>query len=306
MNPNGSCTNDELKDPYIIHYPRIVAISNEHGDQVELIEFFECAGGAMWSKKQYAKSPLVLDVRCVGPSMRYLIRPGVVNLPLEGSRFPAGISSCIVEKDEIAITYIGMGGGGVGAAACRSDARGVIRSRSDPAGGGKIAGATIWMPKRQRILIGVDDTDTAEEGATWTLVHNIAKAVENEDSVYLSHTIVQLFPVPYRTKNCVSIVVEFATTNRESLVNRFESLLRKYTLSDKTGMTVYSGFSPSRELLDFGRSVKRGEITRDLITGLKDPAISIVMNGRGIIGAVAALPFFTSYEEALELCSGKI
>ena len=89
-----------------------------------------------------------------------------------------------------------MGGGGVGAAACRSDAAGVLRSRSDQAGGGKVAGATLWLPRRQRVLIGVDDTDTPEEGATWTLVHNIAKAVEDEQSVYLSHTIVQLFPVP--------------------------------------------------------------------------------------------------------------
>ena len=64
-----------------------------------------------------------------------------------------------------------------------------------PPGGGKIAGATIWLPRSQRVLIGVDDTDTREEGATWTLVHNIAKAVEDEHSVYLSHTIVQLFPV---------------------------------------------------------------------------------------------------------------
>ena len=106
-----------------------------------------------------------------------------------------GISSCIVDKSEIAVTYIGMGGGGVGAAACRSDAAGVLRSRSDESGGGKVAGSTIWLPRMQRVLIGVDDTDTPEEGATWTLVHNIAKAVEDEQSVYLSHTIVQLFPV---------------------------------------------------------------------------------------------------------------
>ena len=29
------------------------------------------------------------------------------------------------------------------------------------------------------------------------------------------------------------------------------------------------------------------------------------MDGRGIIGAVAAIPFYTRYEEALELCSGQ-
>jgi methanogenesis imperfect marker protein 11 len=237
--------------------------------------------------------------------MRYQLKPGTVDLSLEGSRFPAGISSCRVEKSEVAITYIGMGGGGVGAAACRSDAKGVLRSRSDPAGGGKVAGATIWLPRRQRLLIGVDDTDTPEDGATWTLVHNIAKKVEDAQSIYLSHTIVQLFPVPYRTKNCVSIVAEFATSDPKGLAGRFEALLRKYTLSEKTGMAVYSGFSPSEELLVYGRKVKRGEIASGLVGSINDPDLRIVMNGRGIIGAVAALPFFTNYEEALELCNGR-
>ena len=198
-----------------------------------------------------------------------------------------------------------MGGGGVGAAACRSDAQGVLRSRCDESGGGKVAGATIWLTRRQRVLIGVDDTDTPDEGATWTLVHNIARAVEDEQSVYLSHTIVQLFPVPYRTKNCVSIVVEFATTDTWGLTERFRQLLEQYTLSQKTGMAVYTGFTPSEELLAYGRNVKRGEIEPGVTGRLDDKNLRIIMNGRGIIGAVAAIPFYTRYEEALELCSGR-
>jgi len=198
-----------------------------------------------------------------------------------------------------------MGGGGVGATACRADARGVLRSRSDDSGGGKIAEATIWLPRRQRVLIGVDDTDTPEDGATWTLVHNIAKAVEDEQSAYLSHTIVQLFPVPYRTKNCVSLVAEFATTEPERLIARFHRLLERYTLSEKTGMAAYTGFSPSEALLAFGRKVKRGEVDPGLFRSINDDRLEIVMNGRGIIGAVAALPFFTRYEEALDLCDGR-
>ena len=296
---------ESISEPYIIHYPRIVAIADDTGSTVELIEFFDCIGGAMWSKHHYGKSPLVRNVRCVGSSMRYSLKTGTVDLALEGSRFPAGISACTVDGAEIAVTYIGMGGGGVGAAACRSDAAGVLRSKSDPAGGGKIAGATIWLPKMQRVLIGVDDTDTPEEGATWTLVHNIAHAVADERSIYLSHTIVQLFPVPYRTKNCVGLVVEFATTDPEGLIGRFQQLLETYTLSEKTGMAVYSGFSPSEEVLAYGRKVKRGEVDAGLLETLQDPRLRIVMNGRGIVGAVAAIPFYTNYEEALELCSGK-
>ncbi len=296
---------ENISDPYVIHYPRIVAVADETGGRVDLIEFFDCVGGAMWSKYHYIRSPIVEEVRCVGSTMRYSLKTGTVNLALEGSRFPAGISSCQVDGEEIAVTYIGMGGGGVGAAACRSDAAGVLRSRSDPAGGGKVAGATIWLPRMQRILIGVDDTDTPEEGATWTLVHNIARAVEDDRSHYLSHTIVQLFPVPYRTKNCVGLVAEFATSDPAGLVERFQRLLEKYTLSKKTGMAVYTGFRPSDELLAYGRNVKRGEIDASLLDSIQDPELRIVIHGRGIVGAVAAIPFFTRYEEALALCSGQ-
>jgi methanogenesis imperfect marker protein 11 len=292
-----------LTDPYIIRYPEIVAISDRDGRNVELVEFFECVGGAMWARLHYAKSPLVHSVRTVGGSTRYLLSPGGVNLDLEGSRFPAGICGVRVDGTEIAISYIGLGGGGVGASGCRSLAGGVVRTECDPSGGGKKAGATIWLPRRERVLIGVDDTDTPEEGATWTLCHNIARAVQDEDSRYLSHTIVQLFPVPYRTKNCVAVVCEFATGNPSRLVSSFQRLLERHTLSEKTGMAVFSGFDPS-PLADYGWAVKRGEVNRERLAALKGPDLEYIMEGRGIIGAVAAIPFFTRYEEALQLCDG--
>jgi methanogenesis imperfect marker protein 11 len=295
----------EIPNPYLIQYPQIVAVSDEDGSRIELIEFFECTGGAMWTQVHYAKSPLVSSVRQVGATTRYILHPGKADLGLvAGSRFPAGISGAEVTENEIAITYVGLGGGGVGAAGCRATAGGVIRCVSDPSGGGRKAGATIWLPRRSRVLIGVDDTDTPDIGATWTLVHNIAKAVEDHASRYLSHTIVQLYPVSYRTKNCVSLVCEFASSDPLTLTERFRQLLERYTLSDKTGMAVYTGFDPSA-LLGFGHQVKCGEVQRDILTGIRDRQLRIVMNGRGIIGAVAAIPFYTRYEEALSLCDGK-
>jgi methanogenesis imperfect marker protein 11 len=155
----------------------------------------------------------------------------------------------------------------------------------------------------QRVLIGIDDTDTPEKGASWTLAHNIAREVEDETSRYLSHTIVQLFPVPYRTKNCVSTVCEFASSNPRLLIDRFHSLLEKYTLSDETGMAVFTGFDPS-PLLPFAWKVKKGEVMRDLLPAGREGHLEFVMEGRGIIGAVAAIPFSTRFEEALSLWTG--
>ncbi|MDD4567740.1 MAG: DUF1743 domain-containing protein [Methanoculleus chikugoensis] len=294
---------ERLSDPYTIRYPQIVAVADESGGQVELVEFFDCTGGAMWVKRHYAQSPLVRSVRTVGSTNRYLLSTGSADLALEGSVFPAGIAAVIVEGDEIAVTYRGLGGGGVGASVCRAGARGVVRCVSDPAGGGRLAGSTVWLPRRERVIVGIDDTDTPEEGATWTLAHNIARAVEDDRSRYLSHTIVQLYPVPYRTKNCVAIACEFATSDPEGLIRNYRDLLEEYTLSDETGMAVWRGFDPS-SLEEFGCRVKRGEVSAADLAALDDERLSVVMDGRGVIGAVAAIPFYTRYEEALALWNG--
>ena len=294
---------ERIAEPYIIHYPQIVGVVDPSGTRVEVVEFFDCVGGAMWARYHYQKSPLVESARTIGGTTRYLLRTGSASLDLAGSTFAAGISEVRVDGNEIAVTYIGLGGGGVGASICRSTAKGVNRCTCDPSGGGKVAGSTVWLPRRERILIGIDDTDTPDEGATWTLAHNIAKAVEDDRSRYLSHTLVQLFPVPYRTKNCVATVCEFATSDAKALIERFHGLLRKYTLSEKSGMAVYRGFDPS-SLLDFARKVQRGEVTEADFGEAVQDSVEIVMDGRGKIGAVAAIPFYTNYDEALLAWTG--
>ncbi|MDD3111097.1 MAG: DUF1743 domain-containing protein [Methanofollis liminatans] len=302
MENKQAARSEGLTDPYVVAYPLIAAVADREGSQIELVEFFDCLGGAHWVRRHYAQSPLVVSARTVGATTRYVLRVGCVHLPLESSRFPAGIAGASVEGSEIAVTYLGMGGGGVGASACRARGGGVIRASCDESGGGKLAGSTVWLPRRERVIIGVDDTDTPEEGATWTLVHTIAKAVADEASVYLSHTITQLYPVPERTKNCVACAVEFASSDPDGLIERFAALLRKYTLSEETGMAAYVGFDPS-PLRAYGEAVKRGKVSwNDLEAVLGE--VRVIMGGHGLIGAVAAIPFYTDYEEALSLWTG--
>lgn len=287
------------ESPYTIEYPEIIAVAAENGEAVELIERFDCTGGAMWAGHHYIKSPLVESARIVGSTQRFMLKPGCVDLALEGSYFPAGIAAVEAGDTEIGISYIGMGGGGVGASICRASAKGVLRSETDSCGGGKVAGTRLWLPRRERVIIGIDDTDTAEEGATWTLAHNIAKAVEDEHSRYLSHTIVQLFPVPYRTKNCVAIACEFATDRPDELIDSFQKFVEEYTLSEDTGLAAFRGFDPS-PLEGFGRSVKAGEVTKNDLEEIRKH-LDIRIEGRGIIGAAAAIPFYTRYGEALSI-----
>jgi tRNA(Ile2) C34 agmatinyltransferase TiaS len=81
----------------------------------------------------------------------------------------------------------------------------------------------------------VDDTDSKTSGATWTLIHNIASKVDRPEARYVSHALVQLFPVPTKTQNCVSTAVEFACLpgKEEGMLKDFKALLEKYTVSEQ-------------------------------------------------------------------------
>jgi methanogenesis imperfect marker protein 11 len=97
---------------------------------------------------------------------RYLVKIGNVPLELKPSSAAAGIEAVQVKDNEVTITYAGLGGGGVGATCCRAQAAGVVRFETTPSGGGKAAKGTIVVPRRKRVLVGIDDTDTKETGAT--------------------------------------------------------------------------------------------------------------------------------------------
>lgn len=76
--------------------------------------------------------------------------------------------------------------------------------------------------------------------------------------------------------------------------------MEQYTLSDKTGMVVFRGFDPS-PLEAYAGMVKRGEVTLESMESINH-YLDICIGGSGIIGAAAAIPFYTRFDEALELC----
>ncbi len=290
-----------LPDPYNIIYKGIYAVADKKNELVELMEHSNCFGGSAWALYHYSKSPLVIKSRAVGDMMRYLIRTGNSNLALQSSVAAAGIESVIVNGNEIEITYSGLGGGGVGATTCRAYARGVLRCRISESGGGKRASGTIVVPRRERVLVGIDNTDSKEVGATWTLAHNIADAVDSTEHKYISHTLVQLYPVPDKTQNCVATVLEFACIEgaRKELLEKIKEGLLEYSVSPDTGMVALSDFDASA-LMEYSRLCRSGMITKELtMKTTKENGVEICIDGKGIIGALAALPWFSRNSESV-------
>jgi len=293
-------------DPYTVPYQGIYVICDEQNEKAEIIERPNCYSGACWSLHHYAKSPAVTSAYSYGEYMRYSVKIGKSPLSLKSSVAAAGIESvlCLPNSNEVEITYMGIGGGGVGATKCRALAKGVNRYEITEAGGGKTGIGKIIVPRRERVLIAIDDTDSCEEGATWTLTHNIATAVSNDDAVYLSQALVQLFPVPEKTQNCMSSVLEFGCASKEAkekLVNDAKDLLLKYSVSKNTGMLVYSGFAATDELKEYSHKGRTERILKETALNVaKRNNVDVILDGNGIIGALAAFPWFAKPSDSVK------
>ncbi|VVB67761.1 Uncharacterised protein [uncultured archaeon] len=291
----------ELEDPYVVVYRQIHALVDKDAHLVELLERSSCYGGSAWARYHYSRGPLIQSSRNLGDWFRYLLKPGCANLDLVSSRRSAGIESVLVKDDVVEIAYAGLGGGGVGATLSRAKAGDVLRYEVTECGGGRIARGTIVLPRRERLIIGVDDTDSKTTGATWSLIHNIASKVDRPEARYISHSLVQLFPVPTKTQNCVSTAVEFACLPRraEAMLADFMALLKKYSVSEETGMAVFRDFDPS-SLLAYAQRCKQERVQyEDALQAAREAGVEILMDGRGLIGAVAALPFCARPDESI-------
>ena len=291
----------ELEDPYVVVYKQIHAVVDDDAKRVELLERSSCYGGSAWARYHYSRGPLVISSCNQGEWFRYMLNPGNVDLDLVSSKRSAGIESVKVSGSEVEVTYAGLGGGGVGATLSRARAEDVLRYDATECGGGRVARGTIVLPRRERMIIGVDDTDSKTVGATWSLIHNIAQKVDRPEARYISHSLVQLFPVPTKTQNCVSTVVEFACLpgRGEGMLGDFRALLQKYTVSEQTGMAVFRDFDPS-ELLAFGLRGKKERVSyEDAVKVAQEAGVQIIMKGQGLIGAIAALPFNAQPDESI-------
>jgi methanogenesis imperfect marker protein 11 len=285
----------------VVVYKQIHAVVDDDAKRVELLERSSCYGGSAWARYHYSRGPLVISSCNQGEWFRYMLNPGNVDLDLVSSKRSAGIESVKVSGSEVEVTYAGLGGGGVGATLSRARAEDVLRYDATECGGGRVARGAIVLPRRERMIIGVDDTDSKTVGATWSLIHNIAQKVDRPEARYISHSLVQLFPVPTKTQNCVSTVVEFACLpgRGEGMLGDFRALLQKYTVSEQTGMAVFRDFDPS-ELLAFGLRCKRERVSyEDAVKVAQEAGVQIIMKGQGLIGAIAALPFNARPDESI-------
>ncbi len=215
-----------------------------------------------------------------------------------------------VDGDEVHTTWEGLAGAGYALAVCLAQAPGVLRARV--ATGGGVGGAhraevelvTLAM---RRLLVGIDDTDTEDEGATWALGLRLGRAMPH--GRFLEHKLVQLNPhVPHKTTNCVATALAFAVAPRDLGRAKAFALdfVRDATSSDNTAVAFHVGLEVPKGVVTFGRRAKGELLTWDEAKRLaKATGVELfsITGERGHIGALAAIGCFDMGPSAAALPS---
>ena len=191
---------------------------------------------------------------------------------------------------------------------CRGMAEGVKRVELyDIGGGSKVGRAAVVTPKLQKVVIGIDDTDTKEKGATWTLAHNVGVELSKRGFEYINHVIVQLYPHnPNKTQNCVAIALVFAVKpgERDKLIEEARELFKESTLSQKTSMAVLDGIKIPEKLREYSMATKQSMMSlEEAEKTAKELGIDLieVTGSHGKIGALAALGLYNDIKEAVKV-----
>jgi len=298
---------EKFKDPWIAPYKKVLTMVDD--DMVEIIEYHPCVGGSEWMVYQYERSSdLVKSAKRDGNKHTYLVKVGKTDLNLKPSFSAAGIEEVSVEGDEVKVTHAGLAGAGVGAAMCRGMAQGVKRVELyDIGGGSKVGRAAVVTPKLQKVVIGIDDTDTKEEGATWTLANNVGMELNRIGFEYLDHVIVQLYPHnPNKTQNCVAIALVFAVKpgEREKLIDKTREMLKKHTLSEKTSMAILDGVKIPEKLREYAMATKKSMMSLEEAEKVANEVgieLIEVTGSQGKIGALAAIGLYNDIKEAVKV-----
>ncbi|MBR0369978.1 MAG: DUF1743 domain-containing protein [Methanobrevibacter sp.] len=297
---------DKFSDPWVAPYEKVLTMVD--GDKVEIVEYHPCISGSHWLLHQYKNnSELIDDAYRDGNKHVYSCHVGSAPLDLKASFNAAGIDEIQVIDDEVKVTHAGLAGAGVGAGMCRGMGKGVKYIELIKSGGGSKEGrATVVTPKLEKVVIGVDDTDVKDAGATWTMAHNLGVELASEGFEYLDHIIVQLYPHnPHKTQNCVSIALTFAVESdkKEALIKRTIEILKRDTLSDKTAIAILEGLEIPEKLRQYSIATKSGMMDVETAEATAEELgidLIAVTGEQGKVGALAALGLYNDVEEAVK------
>ncbi|MCK9631410.1 MAG: tRNA(Ile2) 2-agmatinylcytidine synthetase [Methanoregula sp.] len=297
-------TPDEVKKRFgPLFSQKFLVMVDENSGRAEILEQCRARGPIEWDAMNRKRAGgAVAGCSVEGTSM--VIRAKLGSYPVNfgaaaGDIGGQALESVEVAGDEVITTWAGIAGAGVGVAACLPQAPGVIRAEYPSeedlnVGGARTNHVRIVSPRYEKVCIGVDDTDTKTEGATWVMALKCAGACDIMGVEFLNMRLIQLNPaVPNKTTNCVGSALNFAVRPDKvsALLDFVRAFIEKNTVSRDTGIAYYRGIGFPHDSPAFA-AVKTEIMTLEAAeSAAKDMGIMFIdTNGRkGRIGALGAV-----------------
>ena len=228
--------------------------------------------------------------------------------PAEEGKGGECLADCFTRGKDVVTRWKGLAGAGLGLAGSLGLAAGTLEFRAsglDGVGGNRAVEMEVVTPGLHRLLIGIDDTDTPQSGATWALARDATAGLE--DMAVLSLRVVQLFPgVPTKTTNCVATLVEGAVAPwmKEAVKIEIRDRVESLSKSQEVGLAFAEGVVIDRyaEGEAFCRRARTAIVSEEQAQAAgRAFGAQVVIDGRGMIGAIAALGAATMGAEAADL-----
>lgn len=279
---------------------RLITMVDERAGKAKIVEECCAQGPVEWDAVNRLRARGVVEhVEVMGTTlvMDARIGEGEVRFgPASKDTGGQALKSLVVKDGKVETVWMGLAGASVGVGACLPQAEGVEKVEflgDEAVGGSRTVEIRITTPARRRLVIGIDDTDTKERGATWVL--GLKLAWEMPHGIFLNHKIVQLNPhAPQKTTNCASTAVAFAVLpeERKKVVEWARRFVAENTCSEHTSMAVFEGLEIPRKLVRYGADAKETilSIHDAEHTAAETGAELLEITGRrGTIGALAAI-----------------
>jgi len=297
-------TPDEVTKRFgLLFSQKFLVMVDEQSGRAEILEQCRARGPIEWDAMNRKRAGGAVEGCSVeGTSMVIAAKLGrhPVNFGAAAGEIGGqALEAVEVSGDEVITSWAGIAGAGVGVAACLPQAPGVIRAEYPGEEDLKVGGARtnhvrIVSPRYEKICIGIDDTDTKTEGATWVMALKCAGACTIPGVEFLNMRLIQLNPaVPTKTTNCVGSALNFAVRpdKVQALLDFVRAYVEQNTFSKDTGIAYHRGIGFSRDSPAFA------EVKQEIMTvgraeeAAREMGITFIdSNGRkGRIGALGAV-----------------
>jgi hypothetical protein len=263
------------------------------GERVEI--FHDCMSGACAAYCGYHHTlagGVLTGIERDGNLLRECARLGESALSIGLSPLPAvGVGGVERDGDFIVQHIRCIGGPAYSLTDMMARAQGVVRVDLNQKK--NIVEGRVWTQALVHVMIGLDDTDSREGGATFALaLALLTHLTGNTGALPISHHVVMLNQDVFsKTAGNAASYIELAVPPEkvDRMLEKSRQFAADEALSPEWGIAFRTGMAIPPGLRDYGRMVRAQVIDRAVAEATAERFGVILQGGRGVIGALGAV-----------------